>query len=218
MCEYISIADLRRRDFAEMAVWLFDNGGEGLSDIARAENIVLSSYLRGLGSKCIAICEGNHEEAIRKYSEHDAYSAQVEMLADGANEHRLDHRGIIQLRFRRLGSETWTLPILATHGSGSGESAGALDNRLKMIIDQFDGIRILVAGHWHEFGQKAFIRTSAGANGQTEDSTIWGLGVPSLCSDMRYSENRDKRHLVMGWWEIYVTPDKHRYQVAFKEV
>ncbi len=201
-----------------MALWLFENGGEGLNDIARAENRVLSGYLRGLGGKCLGICEGNHEEAIRKYGEHDAYSAQVEMLADGVNEHRLDHRGIIMLRFRRLGSETWTLPIMATHGSGSGESGGACDNRLCKLIEQFDGIRLALMGHWHEFGQKPVVRIAPAGNGQTENMTIWGLSVPALCSDMRYAENKDKKHLVMGWWEIYVTPDKKQYQVAFKEI
>jgi len=217
MCDYISLADIRRREFGEMATWLFDNGGEGLSDIARAENRILASYLKGLGHKCLGICCGNHEASIEKYSEHDAYSAQVEMLADGANEHRLEHRGMLLLRFKRNEGTTWTVPILATHGSGNGEAVGAIDNRLKYMIDQLDGIRLVYAGHWHSFGQVPVVRTAPG-QGQSKDITVWGYGVPSLCSDMKYTEDKDKRHLVMGYWETFITPDKEKIESRFVEV
>jgi len=217
MCDYISIADIKRREFSEMALWLFEDGGEGLSDIARAENIVLGSHLKGIGHKCIAICEGNHEESIRRYSEHNAYAAQVEMLADGANAHQLDHAGLVNLRFKREQGSTWTLPIHATHGSGSGSMVGSVDNKLKTLIDQYDGISLHLMGHWHDFGQVLVRRRMPGQNTDSQ-RTINAIAVPSLCGDMKYAENKDKRPLVLGYWEMFVTPDKERVEMQFKEI
>jgi predicted phosphodiesterase len=218
MCDYISIGDIKRREFSEMALWLFENGGEGLNDIARAENVVLGTYLKPIAHKCIGLCEGNHEDSICKYSEHDAYAAQVEMLADGANDHKLEHRGIVNLRFRRSGGTIWTYTIAATHGSGSGEAPGSPDNRLAAMVGQYDGIDLLLMGHWHTFGQSPITRFRPSARGLTEQKTVWGLSVPSLCADMKYAEKRDKRPLVMGYWEILITPDKEKVDVSFKQV
>ena len=217
MAEYISLADIKRRDFSEMAMWLFDNGGEGLSDIARTENIILSSYLKGLGNKCVALAEGNHEVSIRQYSEHNAYAAQIEMLADGQNDHRADHRAIVLLRFKRGEGTTWTYPIHITHGSGNGSSNGAMNNKLRQIIAEFDGISLHCFGHWHRYGHEVEKRFRPGQV-QCDKGRIDAIGVPSLVEDMRYSENRDKEPLVMGYWEVYITPDKERVELNFKEV
>lgn len=217
IAEYVALADIKRREFSEMAEWLFENRGEGLSDIGRAENIVLESYLKGLGHKCLAITEGNHESEIRKHCECNAYAAQIEMLKDGANAHQLDHRGVLRLKFTRLGGSTWCYNILATHGSGSGRSAGAIGNRLKMLVDQCEGIDLYTMGHWHKYGRIIPQRFRPGT-ASCEKHTVNAISVPSLCSDMRYAENTDSEPLVMGYWELYITPDKQKAEIQFKEV
>jgi hypothetical protein len=35
---------------------------------------------------------------------------------------------------------------------------------------------------------------------------------------MKYAENKDKRPLVLGYWEMFVTPDKERVEMQFKEI
>jgi hypothetical protein len=217
MADYIALADVKRREFTDMAEWLFTDRGEGLADIGRAEKIVLESYFKGLGPKCLALCEGNHEEAIRKHCECNAYAAQVEMLADGSNTHALDHRGILRLRFTRLGGSTWFYNIMCSHGSGSGESEGALNNRLKAMIDQFEDIDLHAIAHWHRPAQVWNKRFRPGTT-QDEKTTINAVAVPSLVADMRYAENRDKRPLPMGWWEMFIVPDKQKVELQFHEV
>jgi hypothetical protein len=217
LCDYIGLADIKRRDFSEMATWLFDNNGEGLMDIARAENKILGSYLQGLGPKCLGLTSGNHEDMIRHFCEVNAYAAQIEMLADGDNAHALDHRGILRLRFTRLGGSTWFYNIACSHGSGSGESEGALNNRLKAMIDQYEDVDLHAVGHWHRPAQVWNKRFMPGTI-QDEKVTINAIAVPSLTSDMRYAENRDKRPLPIGWWELNITPDKERVDLQFKEI
>ena len=217
MADYIALADIKRRDFHEMAEWLFLNQGEGLEDIGRAENIVLENMTRGLGPKCLALCEGNHEEAIKKHCECNAYAAQIEMMADGANAHQLDHRGILRLKFTRLGGSTWYYTIMLTHGSGSGIAEGSVNNRLKVLVNEFDGIDLAVMGHWHKYGRIMPQKFRPGVQ-YSEKHVINAISVPSLCSDMRYAENRDKEPLVMGYWEMLINPDKERVDLKFIEI
>jgi hypothetical protein len=217
MADYIALADVKRREFTDMAEWLFDNHGEGLADIGRAENIVLKNYFQGLGPKCLALCEGNHESAIRKHCECDAYAAQVEMLADGNNAHRLDHRGVLRLKFTRLGGSTWYYTIMASHGSGAGVCEGSVNNRLKTIVNEFDGIDLHLIGHWHKPAQIWPQKFRPGLQ-FTDKHVINAIAVPSLCADLRYAEDRDKEPLVMGYWELNINPDKEKVDLQFREV
>ena len=185
--------------------------------IARAENTILGSYLKGLAPKCLALTSGNHEDLIQHFCEVNAYSTQIEMLADGENAHALDHRGILRLRFSRQGGGGWSYNIMCSHGSGSGESEGALNNRLKVMIDQFEQIDLHAIGHWHRPAQAWNKRFKPGVT-QDEKATINAIAVPSLVADMRYAENRDKRPLPMGWWELNITPDKQKVDLQFREI
>jgi hypothetical protein len=120
-CEWINMRD-PRFDPMELVGWLF--GGEELRDIARAEAARFVDIMGPVAGRCLALCEGNHEETILRHSDTDAYSLIVEGLkADDA--HRLDHRGFVNWVFNRPGGSAWTLRIFATHGSGGGRKGPA---------------------------------------------------------------------------------------------
>jgi predicted phosphodiesterase len=210
MCEFINLRD-PRFDPSELAPWL---DMDDLKDLARAETARFLDIMRPCASKCLGLVEGNHEESIRAHSEADVYSALIEGLADKEHEHRLEHRGIVSWVFDRGAAKanSWTLRIHATHGSGGGQSAGSVSNKLLQIADQMDGIDVVLMGHHHKPDWKPISRVRAGKR-KSEVVTIHTIACPALCSDMRYADRKDYRAYPTGYAELLITPNTHHVEV-----
>ncbi len=209
-CEFINLHD-PRFDPSELASWMMES--DQLKDIGRAEAKRFLEYTQPIRGKCIALCAENHEEMILKHSETDVYANIVEGLADGYNDHRLDHRGFVNWQFTRMGSNTWTCKIHATHGSGGNKSGGAAGSRLQAIASQMDGIDLLLMGHLHTPEHKAIAKLRAGQK-SSYYTVVHCVSRPSLCSDMKYIDNKDLWPSVTGYVEILIKPDKRTIQVS----
>ncbi len=209
MCEFINLRD-PRFDPLELVPWLL--GGEQLRDIGRAEMRRFIELTRPIAGKCLALCEGNHEWAILQHSETDVYSGIIEGLADPLHEHRLDHRGFVAWQFERQKGHVWTLRIHATHGSNGGRGAGATANRLEDLVDQMDGVDVILQGHTHKAMHLPVSKWRLGQREATR-TTIHALNAPALCSDMAYADRRDMRPVAIGYAELIIMPDRERIEV-----
>ena len=212
MGEFINLRD-PRFDPMELVGWLL--GNEELADIGRAEAMRFLDIMGPVKSRCLAVCSGNHEDAILRHSETDVYGTIIEGLADGANEHRLDHRGCVTWVFNRTVSDKgtrWALRLLLTHGSGGGRSAGAAANKLRDIVDQMDGIDVAAMGHLHVAEWKPVSKLRIGRK-DTERVMIHAISCPALCADMRYADSRDYRPTPTGYVVIEIEPDKRKVDV-----
>lgn len=207
-CEFINMRD-PRFDPRELVGWLMN--GESLADIGRAESARFAEILKPVAHRCLGLVEGNHEATILRHSETDVYSVIVEALADPQHEHRLDHRGMVMWRFTRAGGSTWTMTILASHGSGGGQSAGAVSNRLRNLVDMVDGVDLVLMGHMHAPDDRPFAKFRPGRN-KVDIRTVRAVSIPALCGDMAYAESKDMRPVPTGWCEITIHPDAQRIE------
>jgi predicted phosphodiesterase len=215
-CEWINMRD-PRFDPEELPVWMF--GAAELSDIAKAETARFLDIMGPTREKCLALCSGNHEDAILQHSERDVYSMILDGLAVSGQEHRLDHRGFLSWRFgehsdaKRGGVETFR--FFLTHGSGGGRRGGSTANRLEDLAAMVDGVDVIVAGHTHHYiNDAAGVWRPGAKRGLVHDRTIQLINIPALCSDMRYAERRDMARLPTGWTELEIVPDQRAIRVS----
>jgi len=208
-CDFINLHD-PRFDPRELVGWLC--GGEALADIGRAEVRRFLSIMSPIADKCLGLCEGNHESAILRHSETDVYSSIVEGLM-AKDEHRLDHRGFVSWRFSRQGGSTWTMRILASHGSGGGASKGNAGNKLGKLAEQVDGVDAILMGHLHDPDYKPMAKMRTGRR-QSEMATIHAISCPSLCSDMRYANDKDLPALPVGYAMLQIRPNDKQVDVT----
>ena len=202
VCEFINLHD-PRFDPQELVSWMI--GRDQLSDIARAEADHALSIFQPIADKCLGICEGNHEESIRGHSECDVYGRFIEGMIVKGQEHRLDHRGVISLRFRRQTGNGVAFHIFCTHGSGGGFSGGAAALKLAELLSQWNGIDAILMGHHHVADYKPM---SVWVPGETSvrQTIIHAISVPPLCGDMAYADKRDRRPVPTGHAELTFHP------------
>lgn len=215
MCEFINLRD-PRFDPEELPVWMF--GAAELSDIAKAEVGRFLGIMAPTREKCLALCSGNHEDAILQHSERDVYSTIVDGLSVAGQDHRLDHRGFLTWRFgqssdaKKGGSTAFRFWL--THGSGGGRKPGATANRLEDLAAQVDGCDVVVSGHTHRAQYHGSCVYRAGAKpGLVHKDTKHLISIPALCSDMRYAESKDMTPLPIGWAELTITPERREISV-----
>ena len=211
-CDYVNMGD-PRFDPTELAGWLYADRGASLADIGRAETRRFVEIVEPIKGRCLALVSGNHEDMIGYHSETDVYSTIIEALADGANEHRLDHRGFISWRFKRGdGGGTWTLRIHATHGSNGGRKAGSTANRLGDIAGGIDGVDVVMQGHTHRAMYDPIAKFRPGSK-SSETVIVHCINIPAMCDDMRYADRKDYSAVPTGYTVLEVTPDKRRVSV-----
>jgi len=215
-CEFIAMRD-PRFDPEELPVWMF--GAAELSDIAKAEVTRFLDIMGPTREKCLALCSGNHEEAILQHSEHDVYSMILDGLSVQGQEHRLDHRGFLSWRFG-LSSDakhggTETIRFFLSHGSGGGGTPGATANRVDRLATQVDGVDVVASGHTHRHQYQARAVWRPGfKRGLVHRDLIHCISIPALCSDMAYAERRDMATLATGWTELEIVPDSRTIKVS----
>lgn len=214
-CEFINLRD-PRFDPEELPVWLF--GAAELSDIAKAETARFLEIMGPTREKCLALCSGNHEETILAHSEHDVYSTIVDGLSVAGQDHRLDHRGWLTLRFNqsaepKQGGST-AFRFFLSHGSGGGQTAGATANRVERLAQQCDGADVVAMGHTHraQYAARSVWR-AGGKRGLVHRDVVHLVSIPALCSDMAYAERRDMGPLATGWVELEIVPEQRAIRV-----
>ena len=212
--DFINIRDPRFEP-RDLAGWLL--GGDELADIARTECDYITALLAPIREKCIGLIAGNHEEKILQHSECDVYSRIVEALADGKNEHRLDHRGIVSLVFSRLGGSKMTVNIYATHGSIGGRSQGGASNALNNLMAQVDNVDVVLQAHLHK-GQHLQLAKFRPARSRTRAVTIHGITIPPMIADMRYAESKDYAATSEGYAVITIDHNRRRVSAALETV
>ena len=212
--DFINLHD-PRWDPRDLPSWLM--GGDQLADIARTEGDYIGMTLEPIKGKCLALIAGNHEERILQHSECDVYAKLIERLADGAHEHRLDHRGLVSLIFSRQGGSSQTVTLYATHGSASGRTQGAAANNLSALLAQVDNVDAVVQAHLHK-GQLLQLAKFRPGRNRTRAVTIYGITIPPLISDMRYAESKDYAPVSEGYAVLTINPDKHKIAARLETV
>lgn len=212
-CDCINLHD-PRFDPTELAGWLYADRGRSLADIGRAESRRFCELVTPIRDRCLGLVSGNHEDMILQHSEADVYGALVEALADGANEHRLDHRGFINWRFQRTDAGgTWTLRLHATHGSNGGRRPGGTANRLTDIAGGIDGVDVVVQGHTHRAMYDPIAKFRPGRK-ESETAVVHCINIPPMCADMRYAERLDLPAVPTGYTMLEIAPDKKQVTVS----
>lgn len=211
-CDFVNIHD-PRFDPTELAGWLFADRGVSLADIGRAETRRFCEIVAPIKDRCVALLSGNHEDMILRHSEADVYGAIIERMADGANEHRLGHRGFINWRLKRTDAGgTWTVRIHATHGSNGGRKQGGTANRMADIAGGIDGVDVVLQGHTHKAMYEPLAKFRAGKT-RSETVVVHCVNIPPMCGDMRYADSKDYSAVPTGYTRLEITPDKRRVAV-----
>jgi hypothetical protein len=213
-CDFINIHD-PRWDPRDLPGWLM--GGEQLADIARTEGDYIAAILKPIKDKCLGLIAGNHEEKILQHSENDVYAKLVERLADGKNEHRLDHRGIISLIFSRQGGGSQTVTLYCTHGSAGGRTQGGAAASLDRLLAQVDNVDVVLTAHLHK-GQHLQMAKFRPGRAHTRAVTIHGITIPPMVSDMRYAESKDYAATSEGYAVITVDHNKRKVSATLETV
>jgi hypothetical protein len=215
-CEFINLRD-PRFDADELPVWMF--GAAELSDIAKAEVTRFLDIMGPTREKCLALCSGNHEDTILQHSEHDVYSMICDGLSVPGQEHRLDHRGFLSLRFG-LSSDakhggTETIRFFLSHGSGGGSTSSGAAGRMERIATQADNVDVVASGHTHRwlYDYRTVWRPGV-RRGLVHRDVVHCISIPALCSDMRYADKKDLAPLATGWCELEITPDSRTIKVS----
>ena len=208
-CDFINLHD-PRFDPRELASWLM--GGEELADIGRAEVRRFVDIMRPVADKCLGLCEGNHESKFLQHSEADVYAAIVDGL-QSTDAHRLDHRGFISWRFSRQGGSTWTLRILASHGSGGGSSKGNAANKAGKLAEMADGVDVILMGHLHAPSHTPISKLRPGRT-KAERTTIHTVSCPALCGDMKYADDKDLPAMPVGYAMLQIRPNDKQVDVT----
>lgn len=203
--EYINLGD-KRFDPDSIADWLYLGRENTMGDIARAETARVIETFAPIKDKCVALVEGNHEATMREYCEHDCYSVIIDGLADGDNEHRLGHRGVVYLRFNRSeGGGSTAVKIFLTHGSGSASTAGSTLTKLYKYEQQLDGVDVVAMGHLH-YGATTTIQKYRCEPTYVSSRSVHLISCPPLCGMMQYADRMDRDLRTVGYVVLTIWP------------
>lgn len=143
--------DQKRHMESTMAEWC-----HGENDVIGAQEHRVLDLLDPIAGKCLALLPGNHEYAVLKYQEHDAYRNIVRSLARSAKVEPdtlgLGVQGILSLLFRRGNPQSyrdsWRLNFYLFHGSGHGSLPGGHALALGRVLGN-NSCQIAIMGHRH---------------------------------------------------------------------
>lgn len=210
VCEWIGRRD-KRHDEEEMAHWLW-----GHQDIAKAQRDYAAEMFGCIGPKLLAMCEGNHEAAIYQHEDTEVYKELAGRLTP--DKVCLGHRGLLNLAFRRGDAgATWVMRLFLSHGSGGGQSDGAVPNRVMRIARAVEGVDVVAVGHYHNEWYRRVIRERPTARGMVR-APVHYLAIPSWLDGAEYGERRDYEPQVTGYGVLTVTPDKRQVSAKIEVV
>ena len=130
----------------------------GKDDIIQHQIDRLMEHLRPIADKCLGLVCGNHEKAVLRHYDNNAYEKIVRDIAAAGghdqNDLRLGTSGILTLKFKRgkptdASHPTQTFTVYCHHGYGGGRLKGgkALNLERKMLHVQTD---VVLMGHVHD--------------------------------------------------------------------
>jgi len=200
------------RNYAE---WLW-----GKDDIIHCQIDKLLEYLSPIAEKCLALLSGNHEKAVLRHSDQDAYGRIVRGIAHAGHQQEEDllcgTSGFLTLLFKRGDPGEKSPPvtkftIYCHHGYGGGKLKGGKALNLERTMLQFPA-DIVLLGHVHDllFTPKVTI----GADGAQHIS--FGACVPSFLKTYElnyesYAEDLGYFPSVLGTFPIELVPDKRYF-------
>lgn len=143
--------DAKRHMESTMAEWC-----HGENDIITAQEEYAINLFSPIASKCLALLPGNHEYAVLKYQERDAYRRIVSSIARAADVQpetlALGVQGILSLKFRRGTPDNfhdgWRCNLYLFHGSGHGALPGGHALALGRVLGN-TACDIALMGHRH---------------------------------------------------------------------
>jgi predicted phosphodiesterase len=209
VCEYIGRGD-RRHDEEEYASWLW-----GKQDIAKAQRDYAAEMFAPIGGKLVALCEGNHEAAIYQHQDTEVYKELATRLT--SERVTLGHRGLARVLFTRGDDRRngWSLMLYLSHGSGGGQSDGALPTRMARIAQSVEGVDVVAIGHYHKDYLKRVVRLRPQRNG-LEQHTLNYMAVPSFVTGAEYAERADMAPAMLGYGLLRITPDRQEIRASIE--
>lgn len=155
-----------------------------LADIARAETARYAEIMRPVRGRILALCQGNHEEALGHYAERDVYRDISEALGVPPDR-RLGFGGFLQIRIadrrgkqyesgeKRGSRNAWNLTLFCHHGYANGRLAGAKMLALERLPFSFRA-DIYAMGHSHL--KAGMVKRLVGPNG-AQDMALLNVGA-----------------------------------------
>lgn len=137
-CDFITKND-KRYDTSGLAPWVKKE------DVVDSQRKWVVDVLKPIASKCVGLLEGNHCVSIRLAHQDDVYSHICEDL--GVTP--LGYSCFLDLIFNRKGAQgTTQFRGRLTHGAGCPQTDGAIANRLKKALRDFEA-DFYATGHHH---------------------------------------------------------------------
>jgi len=200
-----------RFDPGSLPKWLIPH----LKDLARGERERIVEILKPVGSKCLVLLKGNHEESIERHSERNVYQDVAEGI--GAQNVCLGYSGFLRLVFRRQPSEkrsgdVWTVVFFMTHGWWGGRLMGNGALNLERVAGQVEA-DVIMAGHDHR--RRAFVvdRFACDRGNNIVYPQQWAMSCGTYLGAAAYAERSGYRPSDVGSVVIEITPDKKQINV-----
>ena len=151
-CEYINPSDKRyEAALIDPEIRMCDQ-----DDLATVQMEMADNEMSVARDDCLGMCEGNHEETIRRRYHQDIHKELCKRMNSGrwdsGGSFNLSYSAIVRLRLIRecKGSDhTRTVRIYIHHGSGSAATDGAALNRLAKMATNFPYEDVYVINHIH---------------------------------------------------------------------
>ena len=148
VADCVNKADKKRFSARSLADWITV---ADIDDIVGAQVRRVNEVLNPIAGKCLGFLMGNHEEAIAKFYERDAYGAIVRgLVAAGApDDIGLGYAGWIQVVADDGYGQQHVTTIYAHHGYGGGALLGGKALRLARLMADNPDADIVLMGHVH---------------------------------------------------------------------
>ena len=166
----------------------------------------------------VMIGEGNHEQAIQKYSDYCVTSGLISLLntpENGGNVLAGGYEGYVRVRFKwpaantRARSESFL--IYYTHGSGGGarRSKGVLKADIRAAVRP--DADIVVSAHIHSSWQLPMVKERVSQVGNVRQELAWHLQLPSYKRPGSWEESKEMSAHPLGahWLRVEIWGDKH---------
>ena len=152
--------------------------------------------------------EGNHEQAIQKYSDYNITSGLISQLnAQGSSILQGGYSGYVRVRFRWAGDKgrSESFLIYYTHGSGGGarRSKGVLKADLRAAVEP--DADVIVSGHVHSSWQLPMNKSRVTKSGHIRESRVWHLQLPSYKRPGLWEESKEMSAHPIGAHWLHIT-------------